>query len=70
MVIRLIDIIASKYMRMHAEEYFDITGYCLPLVHEISDEEMRDIAEDCDIAITRIRQKIREAENKVDCSGK
>ncbi|ELO4937956.1 hypothetical protein QUQ76_003228 [Escherichia coli] len=65
LVIRLIDIIASKYMHRHAEEYCDITGYCLPLVHEISDEEMRDIAEDCDIAITRIRQKIREAENKV-----
>ncbi|MBA8346289.1 hypothetical protein HVX05_08710 [Escherichia coli] len=65
LVIRLIDIIASKYMHRHAEEYCDITGYCLPLVHEIRDEEMRDIAEDCDIAITRIRQKIREAENKV-----
>lgn len=65
LVIRLIDIIASKYMHRHAEEYCDITGYCLPLVHKISDEEMRDIAEGCDIAITRIRQKIREAENKV-----
>lgn len=65
LVIRLIDIIASKYMHRHAEEYCDITGYCLPLVHEISDEEMRDIVEDCDIAIARIQQKIREAENKV-----
>lgn len=65
LVIRLIDIIASKYMHRHAGEYCDITGYCLPLVHEIRDEEMRDIAEDCDIAIARIQQKIREAENKV-----
>ncbi|HBC8323798.1 TPA: hypothetical protein KE136_001642 [Escherichia coli] len=65
LVIRLIDIIASKYMHRHAEEYRDITGYCLPLVHEISDEEMQGIAEDCDIAIARIQQKIREAENKV-----
>lgn len=65
LVIRLIDIAASKYMHRHADEYNDITGYCLPLVHEINDEEMQYIAEDCDIAIARIQQKTREAENKV-----
>ncbi|MGT3161181.1 hypothetical protein ACVSTX_01320 [Yersinia enterocolitica] len=64
LVMRLIDITASKHMHQDADKYHDITGYSLPLLHEISDEEARNITEDCELAIVRIQEKINEEKNK------
>ncbi|HAT1684994.1 TPA: hypothetical protein I8Y21_005823 [Klebsiella oxytoca] len=70
LVIRMIDIVAAKYVQQYASKYHEVTGYSLPSEYTVSEQEARDIAEDCKRYIDKTNGKIQSAKDTVKAREK
>ncbi|EMD4556283.1 hypothetical protein VQ372_003552 [Salmonella enterica] len=70
LVIRMIDIIAAKYIQQYAGKYHEVTGYVLPSEYDVSHQEAKDIAEDCKMCVVKTKEKIQSAKDVVKAREK
>ncbi|AXC67258.1 hypothetical protein DOE63_18135 [Salmonella enterica subsp. diarizonae serovar 59:z10:-] len=61
----MIDIVAAKYVQQYVSKYHEVTGYSLPAEYAVSEQEAKDIAEDCKLHIDKTKGKIQIAKNTV-----